>query len=306
MNPSQEPTPTPYQPADGTDPAYPPPYSFGPGVAWEPVRPRRRPWRRNVAVAALTTLVVAVGGVALGVLWHYLAPGVPVIDTGTNGIVVNDPSPEEYIASDGWFTLIGFAYGLVVAVAAWLVVRRDRGPGLLVGVTIGALAAAPLAWQLGRQIGLDAYEKWRDTATAGATYQAPPDLHAHGALLVPAFAAVIVTTLLAGWSNDPDLERPGAKPGYGRDLTTEPGFTPDYPQPPDGSGPPYGAQSPPPYGARPPDGSGLAYGSQSPDDGMPPYGSRPPDGSTPPYGAQSSGGSTPPYGARPSGGSGSG
>jgi hypothetical protein len=100
------------------------------------------------------------------------------------------------------------------------VLRRDRGPGLLLGVTIGALAAAPVAWWVGRQIGLGAYERWRDTATTGATYHAPPDLHAHGALLVPAFAAVIVTTLLAGWSNDPDLDQPGAKPGYGHDLSS--------------------------------------------------------------------------------------
>jgi hypothetical protein len=31
-----------------------------------------------------------------------------------------------------------------------------------------------------------------------------------------------VLTLLAGWSNDPDLERPGAKPGYGHELPPEP------------------------------------------------------------------------------------
>ena len=49
-------------------------------------------------------------------------------------------------------------------------------------------------------------------------FQAPPDLHAYGVLLVPAFAAVIVLTLMAGWSNDPELDEPGAHPGYGHDL----------------------------------------------------------------------------------------
>jgi hypothetical protein len=203
------------------EPAYVPPplYSFGPDTGWAPERPRRRPWRRTVVVGVLTALVVAVAGAAVGVLWHFVSPTVPVIDAGTSGIVVNDPSPEEYIAADSWFTIIGFGFGLAAAIGAWLVLRRDRGPGLLLGVTIGALGAAPLAWWVGRHIGLGAYEKWRDTATTGATYHAPPDLHAHGALLVPAFAAVIVTTLLAGWSNDPDLDRPGAKPGYGHDLS---------------------------------------------------------------------------------------
>jgi len=216
VNPSQEPTPAPYESVEGAD--YPPSYPFGAGAGWEPEPPRRRPWRRALAVGALTTVIIAVAGVVLGVLWHFLSPTVPVLDTGQNGIVVNDPSPEEYVAADGWFTLAGFAFGLVVAVVTWLVMRRDRGPALLLGVTFGALAAAPVAWQVGRRIGLGAYEKWRDTATAGSTYHAPPDLHSHGALLVPAFAAVIVMTLLAGWSNDPDLEQPGAKPGFGHDL----------------------------------------------------------------------------------------
>jgi hypothetical protein len=228
---------SPYPP--GVDPSYPPgpdaPYTFGPS---EPERPRRRPLRRTLAVAALTGLVIAVAGAVLGVVWHFVSPTVPVIDAGQSGIVVNDPSPEEYIASDGWFTLLGFAFGLIAAVVAWMVRRRDRGPGLLLGVTLGALAAALVAWQVGRRIGLSAYESWRDTATSGATYHAPPDLHAHGALLVPAFAAVIVTTLLAGWSNDPELDQPGAKPGYGRDLQR------DYPVERGSDGTPLGGTDP--------------------------------------------------------------
>src|SRR3954451_16483848 len=202
-------------------PPYPPPepgalpYAYGP---WEPERPRRRSWKQTLGVAGLTALVVAAAGVVLGVAWHFVAPTVPEIDAGASGIVVNDPSPEEYVAADGWVTLLGFVFGVVVAVVTWLVRRRDRGPALLIGATAGALGAAVVAWQAGRWIGLTAYDHWRGIATSGATYHAPPDLHTHGVLLVPAFAAVITMTLLAGWSNDPDLDQPGAKPGYGHDL----------------------------------------------------------------------------------------
>jgi hypothetical protein len=42
---------------------------------------------------------------------------------------------------------------------------------------------------------------------------------------VPAFAAAIVLTLVAGWSNDPDLDQPGAQPGYG---PNHPGYPPLY------------------------------------------------------------------------------
>jgi hypothetical protein len=160
-------------------------------------------------------VVLLLGG-PLGLLWAWLAPGVPVIDTGPNGIVVNDPSPEEYIAADGWFTLLGLGFGIVVAIAAWLVLRRDRGPFLLLGVVTGTLGAGYLAapW-VGEMIGRGDYERWRETAAAGATYLAPPEVHSLGPTLVPAFVAAIVLTLLAGWSNDPDLDEPGAKPGYG-------------------------------------------------------------------------------------------
>jgi hypothetical protein len=270
VNPSQEPP----QPSYGFDPA-----------AWEEEpKPYRRPWRRVILVGVLSAVAITAAGLILGVIWHFAAPTVPVIDAGQNGIVVNDPSPEEYVASDGWFSLIGFAFGLIVAILAWLVLRRDRGPGLLLGVAVGALGAAWVGWQAGRQIGLGAYEKWRDTAAAGATFHAPPDLHTHGALLVPAFAAAIVMTLLAGWSNDPDLERPGALPGYShngppgggaafdRDFPPVVPGGPGYAQPgqnPGDAGYPPGGYAPGGYapGGYAPGGSasGYAPGAQNPD-----------------------------------------
>jgi hypothetical protein len=239
---------------DRLEPPYGPaaPSVFG---GWEPEPPRHRPWRRTTAVSAATGAAVALAGAPLGLLWHVLAPAVPMLNTGANGIVVNDPSPEEFIAAEGWFTLLGLGFGVLAAVVAWLLLRRHRGPALLLGVTVGALAAAAVAWQLGRRIGLSAYEAWRETATAGATFSAPPDLHAYGALLVPAFAAAIVLTLLAGWSNDPDLDRPGARPGYGHDLAhagyPPPAFSSGWPGEPDPTtapGPPGPGPAGPPHG----------------------------------------------------------
>ncbi|WP_067498169.1 DUF2567 domain-containing protein [Actinoplanes sp. TFC3] len=208
------------------DPAYPfgappAPQEVPPAPDDKPDEPAgdKRSWRRAVSVTILIIVAMAVIGALLGVLWSWLAPSVPVINAGQNGIVVNDPSPEEYIAADGWFTLISFAFGLVAAVVAWLVLRRDRGPAILAGVTLGGLVSTLTTWFVGRQIGLGEWNDWQHSSAPGDTFQRPPDLHAHGALLVTAFAAVIVTTLLAGWSNDPNLDQPGAKPGYGRDLT---------------------------------------------------------------------------------------
>ncbi|GAA2651767.1 hypothetical protein [Paractinoplanes durhamensis] len=182
---------------------------------WELNITTRRPWRRTAAVAVLSAAVVLALGAPLGLLWAWLAPAVPVVQTG-QGIVINDSSPEEYIAADGWYTLLGLGFGLLVAVVAWLVLRRDRGPFLLAGVIAGALGAGYLVgpW-VGEMVGKSAYQQWSETAARGATYLAPPEVHSTGPMLVPAFAAAIVLTLLAGWSNDPDLEHPGARPGYG-------------------------------------------------------------------------------------------
>jgi hypothetical protein len=281
VNPTQEPAPSggahqqPYdqrsydaapQPPDappangfaGHVPAQPPPGGLPPGEP-EPGglppagRARRRPWRRSLAVGALAAAVVAAAGVPFGLLWSWVSPSVPVGRGGQGGVVVNDPSPEQFVAADGWFTLLGVGFGVLAAITGWLILRRDRGPALLLGIVLGALGAAGVAWQVGRRLGLADYERWQQVAAAGDTFDRPPDLHAHGPLLVPAFAAVIVLTLLAGWSNDPDLDLPGARPGYGHDLVAdEHGPHPDEHDP-----------HPDPYtGYRPgPGAGGLSSGS---------------------------------------------
>ena len=182
---------------------------------WGMAATSHRPWKRTALVAALSAVVVLALGAPLGLLWAWLAPSVPVVATG-DSIVVNDPSPEQYIAADGWYTLLGLGFGLLVAAVAWLLLRRDRGPFLLLGVVAGTLGAGYyVAPWIGEMIGRGGYEHWRTIATRGATFMAPPEVHSTGPKLVSAFAAAIVLTLLAGWSNDPDLDQPGAKPGYG-------------------------------------------------------------------------------------------
>lgn len=296
MNPSQESAPSqepaqpqPYgqPPPSGRPPADPvaDPAAYGAGAGyglahpsgpeagsrWWGLRPvARRPWRRTVAVTALTAAVVMALGGPLGLLWAWIAPSVPVIATGES-IVVNDPSPEEYIAADGWFTILGLGFGLLVAVVAWLLLRRDRGPFLLLGVVAGTLGAGYLVapW-IGEMIGKSAYEQWQDTATRGATYLAPPEVHSTGPMLVPAFAAAILLTLLAGWSNDPDLENPGAKPGYGPNTAAAGGPWPgDLGVPaPDGlaaSAPGGLAASAPGDGASPPPGAATVETGRHPE-----------------------------------------
>lgn len=178
-------------------------------------------------MAALAGAGVVAGmvllGVPFGLLWRAFAPGVPLVKTA-DGAVAVEPEPEEFIAADGWFSLLGIGLGVLVAIAVWLLLRRLRGPLVLVALAVGGVGAAAVAWPLGRSIGLSDYRRLLDSAPAGQHFTKPPDLRAagyewllgvlpvpHGSLLLPAFGAVIMYTLLAGWSRWPSL-RPEREP----------------------------------------------------------------------------------------------
>lgn len=232
-----------------------PPPQVGDGYDWSGAdggpaddRPPRVPLRRSLGIGALTALAVTVAGAPFGLLWSWVSPTVPVGRSRGGDIIVTDPSPEQFVAADGWFTLLGLAFGVLAAIAVWMIVRRHRGPILLIAVVLGALGAAGTAWQVGRQWGLSAYQRWQDAAAVGATFHRPPDLHAHGPLLVPAFGAVIVTTLLAGWASDPDLAMPGARPGYRPGADDVSSDSPDGPDPTAAPAPPEPGPAGPPHG----------------------------------------------------------
>ncbi|MBG6099599.1 MULTISPECIES: DUF2567 domain-containing protein [Micromonospora] len=183
----------------------------------------RRPLRA-VATVLGAVLALAALGVPLGLLWAALAPDTPVLKTA-EGAIYAEPQPEQPIAADGWFSLLGLAFGLIVALALWFVLRRRRGPVGLLAAVLGALVAAPVAWQVGRRIGLATFDRLLATAPAGQAFSKPADLRAggvdwllgvlpvpHGNLLLPAFGAAVMYTLLAGWSRWPGL-RPEPEPG---------------------------------------------------------------------------------------------
>lgn len=185
-------------------------------------QPPRRPGR-TAAVSLLTVVALVILGAPLGLLWRMVAPSVPVQQT-TDGAILTQPQPEEFIAADGWFSMVGFGFGVLAAIGVWLVLRRHRGPlGMLV-VVVGTIGAAVVAWQLGRRVGLAGYEHLLRTAPEGKIFNKPPDLRAggftwykgvvpilRGTLLLPAFGAAMAYTLLAGWSHSPSL-RPERAP----------------------------------------------------------------------------------------------
>ena len=150
-----------------------------------PPPPPKRAWGRELLSALVVAVAVFVGGALLGLAWYLLAPPLPLRKV-EGGLAYTSPQPEQLAAQDGWFAILGFAFGILAAVGAWVLARRYRGPIQLFAVLVGAVGAGWLAWQIGMQIDQDEYRQAVASAPMGT---------------------VIAYAVLAGWSRWPSLRR---------------------------------------------------------------------------------------------------
>ncbi|WP_079051106.1 DUF2567 domain-containing protein [Streptomyces curacoi] len=151
--------------------------------------------KTEVREAAVVAVVVALGGVLLGVLWWWLAPSVPLVgDVVDKSWVVyfKDSEGEQAVGVDGTFTLLALAFGLVSAVAVFLW-RRRGGVPLVVALALGGFLGSLLAWRVGVWLGpaedVIAHAK---EAGKGVTFSAPLKLGAKGAWLAWPLGALVV------------------------------------------------------------------------------------------------------------------
>lgn len=186
----------------------------------EPAAPRAD---RGAELLSALVVTISTGtlGVLMGLAWYLLAPTLPGKKV-QGGLAYTSPYPEEQVAQDGWFTILGLIFGVLAAVLAWTLIKKWRGPIQMFAVTIGAIAAGYLAGAVGSQIGLDDYRERVAAAPIGAIVQKPVELSSAGTdtcvlgrcvhvkggvLLVPSLGAAIAYALLAGWSRWPSLRR---------------------------------------------------------------------------------------------------
>jgi hypothetical protein len=159
--------------------------------------------------AAAVLGAVAVPGVLLGLLWLWLAPRVPLISDGS-AVFLKDSESEQAIGGDGTFVLLALAFGVVSAVLVFLF-RRRGGVALVVGLALGGLLGAVIAWRFGTWLGPthDVVAHARAVGK-GVTFDAPLELHAKGVLLAWPVAAMAVhlglTALFAQRDPEPDPE----------------------------------------------------------------------------------------------------
>lgn len=157
--------------------------------------------------AVVVMVAVAVSGLALGLLWLWLSPRIPLISDDT-AVFLKDTEGEEAIAVDGTFLLLSLAFGVVSAVTVFLF-RRRGGIPLVVGLALGGLLGAVLAWKTGGWFGpaSDVVAHARAVGK-GVTFDAPLELNAKGALLawpIAAMAVHLALTALFG-PRDPEPE----------------------------------------------------------------------------------------------------
>ncbi|WP_043675328.1 DUF2567 domain-containing protein [Streptomyces xylophagus] len=185
-------------------------------------------WKTEAIEAVVVTVGLALTGVLLGLLWWWLAPHVPLVGDVVDKswvVYLKDSEGEQAVGVDGTFTLLAVAFGVLSAVAVFLL-RRRGGVPLVVAVTVGGLLASLLAWRLGMWLGptkdVLAHAK---SVGKGVTFSAPLKLGAKGALMVWSVAALVVhlglTALFGPRDPEPVYVPQGPVPqdGYGAPLS---------------------------------------------------------------------------------------
>lgn len=217
----------------------------------DPAGPQRRPVGRTAAAATAIALGTAALGLPYALIWALVAPDIPLVkvdgvdllpEIGPD-VVPAQPEPEQFVAADGWFAVLGAVFGVAAAVGAWRFARRARGPVALVALTVGAVGAGMLAAWLGQRIGLADYRQALAAAPPGARLSHPPHLSVDGlprpfgVPLVAGLAAAVTYTLLASWSRHPSLrpgrEAPGGDPADMHPGGAWPGLSSGWSAPPD-------------------------------------------------------------------------
>ena len=170
-----------------------------------PPRPVPRPVVRADLLPALsTTSLIALLGVPLGWIWSRLAP--PERSTlapgGTTTSLVESYHEFDALAL---FLLLSAVFGLLTGAVLWLV-RRRRGPVLLLGGAVGSLLAAWLGAQMGESFAASLHSPPPEPAL-GQLIALAPEVGTGWAVVVQPLTCALAYGLAAAWNGFDDLGR---------------------------------------------------------------------------------------------------
>ncbi|MFD7962521.1 DUF2567 domain-containing protein [Streptomyces zaomyceticus] len=191
----------PHQPSPH-DPDWPPPPPPMHGPAGDPIT------AAEVLQGVLVTVVSAIAGALLGVLWLNLAPRVLLISDG-KGVYLRNSEGETAIGADGTFVLLALVFGAVAGLVVFLL-RRKGGVPLVLGLALGGVLGSLLAWGLGTYFGptsdVIAHAK---AVGPNIAFEAPLELNLGAAALLawPLAAMIVHLALTAVFGpRDPEPE----------------------------------------------------------------------------------------------------
>ncbi|MEW2634688.1 ABC transporter permease [Streptomyces sp. NPDC048389] len=210
----------PHEPSSQNNPWQAPPAGLGPSSMYarrtaEDEAAAAAELRRDLRDSALVLVAVTLAGVALGLLWLWLAPRVPLVSTA-EGVFLKDTEGEEAIGADSTFLLLAVGLGALSAAAVFLF-RRNGGIALVVALAVGGLLASLLGWGIGVWFGppRDVVAHAREVGE-GVTFYAYLELRAKGVLLAWPVTAMLVhlglTALFGPRDPEPDSDWPEAPP----------------------------------------------------------------------------------------------
>ena len=188
---------------------------------WVPAAPQPVRRESRLRPIILAVLGLSATGVLVGALWAWMAPPIHLVVAVTR----SGERVHEYLGTESQHffdvpcLLLGLltVLGVVAPVLAWQW-RRLRGPGMVIGLTVGMVGAAAVASTMGAVLALLRYGALDVDAvpvigSPAVSYviQAPPVFFGHGplqmatTLLWPAAIAALGYALLAAGSPHDDL-----------------------------------------------------------------------------------------------------
>ncbi len=172
-------------------------------------------WSRVVVRADLVPALgvvcaIAVLGLPLGAVWSRLAPPEFVARSDRaptpSGVLPFVGQSEHRFDDMATFLLLALAAGVLTGAALWLL-RRRRGPLILIAGVIGSLIASWLAMRTGVWLAAGRYP---DLASSGLPFPRAPVLESGWVIVAQPFGVVVTYSLTTAWNGHDDLGRRGS------------------------------------------------------------------------------------------------
>ncbi len=141
------------------------------------------PTKGRLAAFAVGLAGSAVLGIAAGLIWAAVAPRALLQEVASGEAQLVNAESSAFIVADAWFCVVTAVGGLITGVLGYRLLVRRAGWAPVVGLVLGALAAALVALWVGENIGLGTYNHLLASSQVGVYFHSSLALGAKTALV---------------------------------------------------------------------------------------------------------------------------